>query len=155
MTSNDLRCPRCSAYISSKVDWCTLCYADLRPAPEPPPAPVVETAALADPVVELASTGGSDAADSDEGRGKHARSTPSYTDAVARAGVPLNEAEQAEFEARADEMLAMLKAESRHPLGPWASRLDSTQARVLAGAAVLIGLLTFSLLAMSIIGHFI
>jgi hypothetical protein len=156
MTSNDLRCPQCSAHISSTADWCTLCYADLRPAPEPPPpAPVVEEALPHEPAAELARTEEPTGAEDGEGRGKHARSTPSYADAIARAGVPLDEAAQAELDARAEQMLAMLKAESSHPLAPWASRLDSTQARVIAGAVGLIGLLAVGLLAMTVVGHFI
>jgi hypothetical protein len=30
-----LRCPRCGAFARAESQWCTLCYADLRPAPEP------------------------------------------------------------------------------------------------------------------------
>jgi hypothetical protein len=29
------RCPACAALIPSGAAWCTLCFADLRPAPEP------------------------------------------------------------------------------------------------------------------------
>jgi hypothetical protein len=155
MTSNDLRCPQCSAHISSKADWCTLCYADLRVSPEPPTPPAVEAARLEEPAPELAPAEELAAAEGGEGRGKHSRAKPSYADAVARAGVPLDEAELAEFDARAEEMLAMLRAESGNPLGTWAQRLDSKQARVVAGAVMLIGLLTFVLLAMTVIGHFV
>jgi RNA polymerase subunit RPABC4/transcription elongation factor Spt4 len=31
----DVRCPHCSALLRSGAQWCTLCYADLRPKPEP------------------------------------------------------------------------------------------------------------------------
>lgn len=31
----DARCPRCSAALRPGAPWCTLCYADLRPPPEP------------------------------------------------------------------------------------------------------------------------
>ena len=31
----DSRCPRCGAHVRSDAPWCTLCYADLRPAPPP------------------------------------------------------------------------------------------------------------------------
>jgi hypothetical protein len=155
MTSNDLRCPQCSAHISSNADWCTLCYADLRAAPEPPAAPAVEAVPQDVPAPELALAEEPAPADGSEGRGKHARAKTSYADAVARAGVPLDEAELAEFNARAEEMLAMLKAESGPALGSWANRLESTQSRVVAGAIVLVGLLTFALLAMTVIGHFI
>jgi len=33
------RCPRCAALARPGSQWCTLCYADLRPAPEPAPEP--------------------------------------------------------------------------------------------------------------------
>ena len=36
----DFRCPHCSALLRSGAQWCTLCYADLRPAPEPEPVAV-------------------------------------------------------------------------------------------------------------------
>ncbi len=42
------RCPRCAALVRPGSQWCTLCYADLRPAPpEPPAAPVAPEAAVA------------------------------------------------------------------------------------------------------------
>lgn len=36
----DFRCPHCSALLRSGAQWCTLCYADLRPKPEPEPVAV-------------------------------------------------------------------------------------------------------------------
>lgn len=30
-----VRCQHCGAAVPSRADWCTLCYADLRPVPEP------------------------------------------------------------------------------------------------------------------------
>lgn len=42
--AND-RCPRCGALVRPAAQWCTLCYADLRPASEP--VTEVETPALA------------------------------------------------------------------------------------------------------------
>jgi Zn finger protein HypA/HybF involved in hydrogenase expression len=36
----DGRCPRCGAHVRSDAPWCTLCYADLRPAPASAPAAV-------------------------------------------------------------------------------------------------------------------
>lgn len=43
------RCPKCSATLLGSVEWCSQCYADLRPpapAPaQPPPAPVPAPAA--------------------------------------------------------------------------------------------------------------
>jgi len=51
------RCPRCAALVRPGSQWCTLCYADLRPAPAPAlvvqpvaeQAPYLEHAAHADP----------------------------------------------------------------------------------------------------------
>jgi RNA polymerase subunit RPABC4/transcription elongation factor Spt4 len=31
----DIRCPHCGALLRAGAEWCTLCYADLRPKPEP------------------------------------------------------------------------------------------------------------------------
>lgn len=39
------RCPRCAAIVRPDSQWCTLCYADLRPAP--PPLPVAAPAVAA------------------------------------------------------------------------------------------------------------
>lgn len=36
----DIRCPHCGALLRSGAQWCTLCYADLRPKPEPEPVAV-------------------------------------------------------------------------------------------------------------------
>jgi hypothetical protein len=36
----DVRCPHCGALLRSGAQWCTLCYADLRPKPEPEPVAV-------------------------------------------------------------------------------------------------------------------
>jgi len=53
------RCPSCHAAVAARAGWCTLCFADLRPAAEPavavaataspPVAPVVASAAAAVP----------------------------------------------------------------------------------------------------------
>jgi hypothetical protein len=47
------RCPKCAAAVRKDADWCTLCYADLRPAPAPPPvipaAPVAAPAPITAP----------------------------------------------------------------------------------------------------------
>jgi hypothetical protein len=40
------RCPSCAATLREGAPWCTLCFADLRPAPAPPPVDLpVPTAA--------------------------------------------------------------------------------------------------------------
>ena len=35
-------CPACGAALRPGAPWCTLCYADLRPAPEPESLPTIE-----------------------------------------------------------------------------------------------------------------
>jgi hypothetical protein len=37
----DVRCPHCGAMLRAGAEWCTLCYADLRPKPEPEPVAVI------------------------------------------------------------------------------------------------------------------
>jgi hypothetical protein len=36
----DIRCPHCGALLRAGAQWCTLCYADLRPKPEPEPVAI-------------------------------------------------------------------------------------------------------------------
>lgn len=55
------RCPRCAALVRPGADWCTLCYADLRPAPpqpllEPAPTGPAATSAPAQPAPGTASS---------------------------------------------------------------------------------------------------
>ncbi len=45
-TPNATACPSCGAALRPGAPWCTLCYADLRPPPEPEPAPVVPEPSL-------------------------------------------------------------------------------------------------------------
>jgi hypothetical protein len=163
-TSQDLRCPQCSAQTSPGADWCTLCFADLRPpppvvaAPEPPPA--VEPPAVEPPTVELDSghegTVELPGVSAGPGNGKHARAAKTYDESLSPSGgVPHDAATVAEIEARADEMLAMLVAERTNPLGPVAERLATTHSRIAAG---LIGLVIVSLcgwLVMTVLGHFV
>jgi hypothetical protein len=40
-----VRCPDCGAGSPESAQWCTLCFADLRPAPPPPPVRAVPAAA--------------------------------------------------------------------------------------------------------------
>jgi hypothetical protein len=147
MTSNDLRCPQCSAHVSPGADWCTLCYTDLRPPPEPP---VVEAAPEPELVVEPAPVPEQSGEQPAVVQGKHTRSATAYGDAA-----PLDAAGLTAFEARADEMLAMLAAESSHPMGPLADRLESTSSRVVAGLIGLVVLSTAGLLVMTVLGHFL
>ena len=38
----DVRCPQCAALVRAGSQWCTLCFADLRPAPAPAAVAVLE-----------------------------------------------------------------------------------------------------------------
>jgi hypothetical protein len=138
------------------ADWCTLCFADLRVQPEQPEPPAVEAEPPGEPVIEPAADAEPPSVPNQDGRGKHARSAAAYDDAVVhRTGTPLDEAAYAALDVRAAEMLAILAAESSHPLGPWAQRLDSTQSRVIAGFVVAGGLLAIGLLFMTVLGQFV
>ena len=174
-TSHDLRCPRCSAHTPPGADWCTLCYADLRPpAPEAPPAAAaVETVPDAEPTDAQPTDGEptdaqpTDAQPTDAeltvgptrpGNGKHARAATTYDDKAATAvtaGTPRDPAETAKIEAQAAEMLAMLAADIDHPLGPLAARLESTSSRAVAACVGAVLLLLVILLGMTLLGHFI
>jgi hypothetical protein len=122
-TSPDVRCPRCSAHVRAGSDWCTLCYADLRPAAAEPVAPV-PTPVPPDPA-EAAPEQGGPTEQPPAGRGKHARKGPAYDDGDVTA------AAVARANALADQLLAELAAtEGKNPLGPLAGFLDSTGKRV-------------------------
>jgi hypothetical protein len=176
MTSNDLRCPQCSAHVSPGADWCTLCFADLRVPPVPAVPPVVEAEPAVEPASVVEQAGEQVGEPAEGGRGKHARSATSpeetlreetsydatthdvtsYAEATSYvARTPRGEAESAALEARANEMLAILAAESSHPMGPLADRLESTSARVVAGIIGLVVLSVAGLLVMTVLGHFI
>ena len=49
-------CPACGAALRPGAPWCTLCYADLRTAPEPDHAPTI--GAYAEPALALLSVSG-------------------------------------------------------------------------------------------------
>ena len=118
---NAVRCPRCSAHVRTGSDWCTLCYADLRPAPL-----VVTAAEASEPAVEPAPNEPVDLPETEileaievapvvpAGRGKHAKRASS-----AVVGAP------PEVEALADQMLAELAAtRSDDRLSSMVSALD-------------------------------
>jgi hypothetical protein len=176
MTSNDLRCPQCSAHVSPGADWCTLCFADLRVPPVVEVVEVVEAEPEVEPAPVLEPAGEQVGEPTESGRGKHARSATlpeetlreetlydptshdvsSYTEATTYAArTPRDGPESAALEARANEMLAILAAQSSHPMGPLADRLESTSARVVAGIVGLVVLSVAGLLVMTVLGHFV
>ena len=116
-----VRCPRCSAHVRTGSDWCTLCYADLRPAP-----PVVAAAEAPEPAAVPAPVEPVDLPEAEileaievapaapAGRGKHAKRA-----STAAVGAT------AEVEALADQMLAELAAtRSDDRLSSMVSALD-------------------------------
>ena len=158
-TSHDLRCPQCSAQTSPGADWCTLCFADLRPK-EMREAPAVPPAAEAVPGTEPAVDAAVGAAlePAARGNGKHARAATTYDDTALTAVpavTPRDPAETAEIEARADEMLAILAADNRNRLGPVAERLTTTHSRIVAGLIGLVGVSLLGWLVMTVLGHLV
>lgn len=137
--SQDLRCPRCSAHVRAGSQWCTLCYADLRPAaPEPQPEPVPTSepavAPVQRPVVDDEAPAKPEQAP--VRRGKHAR--------------PAAEPKALDIEGTAAAMLAELAAsESGNPVGQWSALLDSPGKKValMVGGAVAAMVLMFLLMS--------
>jgi hypothetical protein len=146
---NAVRCPRCSAHVRTGSDWCTLCYADLRPAP-----PVAEPVAAVEPEpltasvvpvdLPVAETG--EAVDvvpvAPVGRGKHAKRTST----AARGAPP-------EVEALADQMLAELAASrSGDRLSSMVSALDEPGKKIGFIIGGVIGATCLLFIVMTILG---
>ena len=146
---NAVRCPRCSAHVRTGSDWCTLCYADLRPAPPvAEPVAALEPEPLTAPVepvsLPVAATG--EAVDvvpaAPVGRGKHAKRT-----STAALGAP------PEVEALADQMLAELAAtRSGDRLSSMVSALDQPGKKIgfIIGGAI--GATCLLFIVMTILG---
>ena len=136
-TTQALRCPNCSGHLRAGSDWCTLCFADLRPAPEPPapaeePAPARAGRTPADPDV---------AADQPAARrGKHARRATAADGLPGPAGGAASGGSSADAEQLADQLLAELAAsQSPNPLGPLAGAVDTRGKKIafmVGGSAV-------------------
>lgn len=112
--------------------------------------PAVEAVPEAEPAVEPAT----------RRNGKHARAATTYDDAALTAVSltavsPRDPAETAKINARADEMLAMLKADIGNPLGPMADRLATTHSRIGAGFIGLVGVTLLGWLVMTVLGHLV
>jgi hypothetical protein len=147
-TSPTVRCPSCSATIRAGSDWCTLCYADLRPAP---PAPVEPVAAPVEPVVPVEPVASAPAEPEalepvavTPSRGKHAKGAPASAGDGPSGPV-------AEAERLADTMLAQLAAsESKHPLGSLAGAVDTSGKRtaLMIGGSVAAMCVLFGLMAL-------
>lgn len=135
-TASSVRCPRCSAHLRAGSDWCSLCYADLRPAPaQPPPAPEA-------PPGEVVAAGAEAWEETARPGGKHARRAPASDQKAATS------ADDVEILAR--QLLAELAAtEQKDPLGPLAGLVDSTPKKValMVGGAVAAMCVLFILMA--------
>jgi hypothetical protein len=154
-THDALRCPRCAAHVPTGAQWCSLCYADLRPAPEPVAEPLAPAAAQ--PTVGLTTEPVAVGGGVDEGgiigesvavavrHGRHSRSaaepaaattsavTPAPVEAAAAVfGTPTQSTEDARLEAISAELLARLAAETRPStrLSRAFAMVDSTPKRV-------------------------
>ena len=146
---NAVRCPRCSAHVRTGSDWCTLCYADLRPAPpvaEPvaPLAPEPLAAPVASEDLPVAET--VEAVDlapaAPVGRGKHAKRAST----AAPGGPP-------EVEALADQMLAELAAtRSNDRLSSMVSALDEPGKKIGFIVGGVIGATCLLFIVMTILG---
>jgi hypothetical protein len=172
-THDALRCPRCAAHVPIGAQWCSLCYADLRPAPEPVAEPVVPVAAEPTPglTTERVAVGGG----IDQGgivgesvavavrHGRHSRSaaepaagaTSAVTSApdeasAAAFGAPTQSIEDARLEAISAELLARLAAETRPStrLTRAFAMVDSTPKRVglMLGGLTLISTVLFAVM---------
>jgi hypothetical protein len=147
------RCPQCVALVRPGQPWCTLCHADLRPAPEP--AAEAPQAALPVALTSAALTSGVSptAADpltdplpvaSGVPSGKHARHAAAGPDAAAEAVVAT--AHTGPSEREIDAMLAQLAAQTDPPLGGLGKRFDSRGAKVALAVGVGAGALVLLLL---------
>lgn len=65
MTADAVRCPSCGAHNPARADWCSLCFASLRPEPEPeqqpPPPPPAGPVASDPPITATGAAGATDA----------------------------------------------------------------------------------------------
>jgi len=117
-------CPRCGSHARPGAQWCTLCYADLRPPPVIP-----RRAERAEPAErELVTVPPA------PGKGKHARRGAAAEERTAEPDPGL----------RAEAMLALLAAETGNPLGGLTGRFESTGSRIglmVGGVVVVAGVL--------------
>ena len=160
MTPVPSGCPRCGAHTRLGAQWCTLCYADLRPAPvrsrQQDPALVAvpatpDSESVSEPVGAAASAAT---------RGKHARHDATVEDSgsesePAEPAEPLARGAQANDVLSTDAMLALLAAESKKPLPGLAGRLESTGSRIALMAGGMVLFATFLFVVMAVIGSVI
>jgi hypothetical protein len=155
-TAPSVRCPSCAAYVRAGGEWCTLCYADLRPRPDPTPAVSDEPApeAVADAPAEVenaaAPAAGVPELTAPKPRGKHAKHTKQGAEAPV-FGQPTQVVADAEIDAIADRMLAELATQRDNPLGPLSGWVDTKgkQVAVMVGGGVAAMCVLFLLMALA------
>lgn len=150
-TAATLRCPRCSALLRAGSQWCSLCFADLRPAPPSATVGTPESAAPpAGPGASVPAAYDEQALAPGRPRGKHARRAapgagepaPGAAAGHTEAAGPHPAAQAADpaaarsAAALADQMLAELAAGAGgSPVGRWSGLVDTKAKRT----AVMVG----------------
>ena len=124
------------------AQWCTLCYTDLRPAPVQP-EPVEREPVEREPVERELVTVPESA-----GTGKHARRSSAYDEVGGTTTV--TETSGPDPALGADAMLALLAAETSHPLAGLTGRFESTGSRIglMAGGVVVVSAVLFVLMVL-------
>ena len=155
-TAPSVRCPACTAYVRAGSEWCTLCYADLRPKPHPTPAapsePVPDAVTDAPAAVEAVRAPVVDVPEQSapKPRGKHAKHAKQAAEEPV-FGQPTQVVADAEIEAIADQMLAQLAGERANPLGSLSGYVDTKgkQVALMVGGAVVAMCVLFLLMALA------
>ena len=146
------RCPRCSAAVAETAVWCSLCYADLRPAPVPvAQALAAEPAERAEQRVRGHRAGGDSKAPKPEApiaSGRHARG---------RTPAPAAEPGDVQYEIDADaldeELFALLREQhGPDPLSRWGARLADPKFRWGLAAGGAFALITVLVLVATVFG---
>jgi hypothetical protein len=160
------RCPACGSLVRPGADWCSLCHADLRPAPERTPepalvdvapveaAPVESHAVHAAPAGPLAVDAVQDEVSTAVGgprRGRHARATvEEHASGASPADVAL-----AQAGIDAGTVAAMLAADGSRPLASAADRIADRQHRLLAVVGGMAALTAVGFLVLYVFGSFV
>jgi hypothetical protein len=138
-------CPRCGAHARADAQWCTLCYAELRPAATSV-APAELVSQLAGSVEPGAAAEQPVGLQGPAPRGKHARRASSYEVLIPEL------AASEEPALGVDAMLAQLAADSGKPFPGLAGRFDSKAARVGIIAGGIVGVSVVMILLMVLVG---
>ncbi len=135
MTALGQRCPTCNAHVTAEAQWCTLCYADLRPRVEPVAEPATAPAASAGLAGQLDHPFTID-------------DNPLTFGTPSRAADGDLEAAQLDAAAQADLMLAQLAATSDEPLKGLGRNFESNAAKValIAGGSIVVLIVLFALM---------